>query len=138
MVRVGTRARIIVTVAFAVAIGAWAYLEQKQVSIYSQATYDALHSAVADILLLGLPITVGILVRRPWVLLALIGPLLSLGYLQATGYRSPWHDGNPPLFSLPGISSFVYLAVLLLLGVLLGRFAERRGRDTCAPGRLRP
>ncbi len=128
MIHMGTRTRIIVTVAFAVVIGTWAYMEQKQISIYSQGTYDVLHSTVADILVIGLPIAVGILVRRPWVLLALIGPLLSLGYLQVIGYRSPWHDGEAPLFSPPGIFSFIYLAILLWLGVLLGRFAERQAR----------
>jgi hypothetical protein len=130
-----TQTRIIVTVVFAVVIGAWAFLEQKQISLYSQGTYETLHSTIADFLVISLPIAVGVLVRRPWVLFALIGPFLSLGCLQVTGYRSPWHDGEPPLLSPPGIFWFIFMAVLLWLGVVLGRLAVRRRGDPAASDR---
>jgi hypothetical protein len=118
--------RAVITIAAAIVFGAWAYLEQEQISLYSQGTYETLHSTIASIVLLCLPLLVGALVRRPWVLLALLGPLLSLGYLQATGYVSQWHDGVAPLLSPPGIFGFVWLGILLWPGVALGSFAERR------------
>jgi hypothetical protein len=111
---------------FAVILGVWTCLEQKQVSLYSQGTYETLHSTVAGLLVIGLPIAVGALVRRTWVLLALIGPFLSLGYLQVAGYISPWHDGTEPLLSLPSIFQLVFIGLLLRIGVLLGRLACRR------------
>lgn len=102
------RLRILLTVTYAAALGVWAYAEQKQVDLYSQGTYDLLHSPGFQLsFLLALPIVVGFAVRRAWAFLALAGPLLSLGYLQVTGYVSPWHDGVARLISLPSFSLFV-------------------------------
>ena len=120
------RVRILLTIGYAAALGAWAYAEQKQGDLYSQGTYDALHSPAFELtFIVGLPILVGIVVRRAWVLLALVGPRLSLGYLQVSGYISPWHDGVDPLLSLPSFSIYTWLSLPLGLGVWLGRMRER-------------
>jgi hypothetical protein len=112
--------RIALTLAYAVLLGAWAYLDQKQLDSYSQATYDVLHATAFELSFLGLAILVGFIVRSFCVLLALIGPLLSLGYLQVSGYISPWHDGVDPLLSPPGVSLFIWFAAMLAGGVWLG------------------
>lgn len=84
---------------------------------------------------LALAVGVGFFVRRSWVLLALVGPLLSLGYLQATGCISPGDDGADPLLSPPGISTFIWFGLLLLLGVWLGNVRERwRGQKMRSAG----
>jgi hypothetical protein len=111
--------RVALVVGYGACSAAWAYADQKQIDLYSQGIYDFLHSTVISVgFLLLLPVFVGWLVGRPWVLAALIGPLATLGYMQATGYVSPWHDGSPPL----GVPSLVILFLsggLLLLGVVL-------------------
>jgi ABC-type proline/glycine betaine transport system permease subunit len=105
--------------AWGVVLGCWFYLEQKQIDAYSQGTYEVLHSSLFLVVLtLVLPILVGFFVGRWWVVAALAGPLVSLGYLQAIGYVSAWHDGLPPL----GFVNWVLMvesAILLLLGVAL-------------------
>jgi hypothetical protein len=112
-------ARVALVVGYGACSAAWAYADQKQIDLYSQGVYDFLHSPVISVgFLLLLPVFVGWLIGRLWVLVALIGPLSTLGYLQATGYVSPWHDGSPPL----GVPSLVILSLsggLLLLGVVL-------------------
>ncbi len=75
---------------------------------------------------LGLALLIGFLVRRVWVLLALVGPLLSLGYLQVSGYISPWHDGTDPLLSPPGVSLFFWFGILLSIGIGIGLLWERK------------
>lgn len=120
-------ARILLTVGYAVALGVWAYAEQKQGDLYSQGTYDVLHSTAFGIGLFVLPILLGFVVRRAWVLLALAGPLASLGYLQVSGYISPWHDGVDPLLSLPSFSLFFWAGLLLVAGIGLGRLWDSHG-----------
>lgn len=120
------RVRILLTTAYAVLLGAWAYADQKQLDLYSQGTYEVLHSLTSELAFLGLGALVGFVVRRAWALLALVGPLLSLGYLQVTGYVSPWHDGTDPLLSPPGISFFIWFGVLLSIGIGLGILWERK------------
>jgi hypothetical protein len=66
---------------------------------------------------------VGFGVGRWWVVLALIGSLLTLGCLQATGFVSDWNDGNSPL-SFPTIAQMFWLALLLLSGVGLRRLLD--------------
>jgi hypothetical protein len=112
--------RILLTLAYAVLLGAWAYFDET----HALGTYDALHSTPFGLAFLGLTILTGFVVRRLWFLLALIGPLLSLGYLQVSGYISPWHDGVDPLLSPPGIALFFWLGLLLIVGIGLGRAWE--------------
>ncbi len=69
--------------------------------------------------LMGLGILTGAIVGRGWSFLALVGPLLSLGYLQAIGFRELNHDGVDPLLSAPGIATFFWLALPLLIGISL-------------------
>lgn len=112
-------ARAVLVIGYGACWAAWVYADQKQIDLYSQGVYDFLHSmgfTVGAFFLL--PTLVGCLVGRIWVLAALIGPLATLGYLQVTGYISPWHDGSPPL----GVPSLIILSLsggLLLLGVAL-------------------
>ncbi len=110
-------ARLGVTAAWAAVGAVGAYAEQKQIDLYSQGTYDFLHAFPVELALLACTVAVGFVVGRWWVTFALIGPLLSLGYLQVTGYVSPWHDGVAPLLSLPTLAGFVWSALLLLWGV---------------------
>jgi hypothetical protein len=112
-------ARAALAIGYGACSAAWAYADQKQIDLYSQGVYSFLHSTVISVgFLLLLPVFVGWMVGHFWVLAALIGPVATLGYLQATGYVSPWHDGSPPL----GVPSLVILSLsggLLLLGVVL-------------------
>jgi hypothetical protein len=112
-------ARAALVIAYGTCSAAWAYADQKQIDLYSQGVCDFLHSMAFSVgFFLLLPVFVGWLVGRLWVLAALIGPLATLGYLQVTGYVSPWHDGASPL----GVPSLVILSLsggLLLLGVVL-------------------
>lgn len=67
--------------------------------------------------LLALGVFVGVLVGRAWALLALIGPLASLGYLQAIGYVETNHDGIDPLLSAVGFSRIFWLGLAVLIGM---------------------
>jgi hypothetical protein len=118
-------ARLGVTAAWATVGAVGAYAEQKQIDLYSQGTYDFLHALPVELTFLVCTVAVGFVVGRWWVTVALIGPLLSLGYLQVTGYISPWHDGVAPLLSLPALADFVWFALLLLLGVGIRRLGGR-------------
>jgi hypothetical protein len=112
------RLRLALTIAYGAFLGAWAYTDQKN----SGGLFGDLHSSIPfEIFVLVLAIVVGFVVRRVWVLLALLGPLLALGYLQVTDYVSPWHDGTDPLLSPPGISFFFWFGAALLIGVGLAR-----------------
>ncbi len=112
-------ARAALVIGYSAYWAAWAYSDQKQIDLYPQGLYVFLHSMGFTVsFFFLLPILVGWLVGRIWVLAALIGPLATLGYLQVTGYVSPWHDGSPPL----GVPSLFILSLsggLLLLGVAL-------------------
>ena len=109
------RARV-VTVVYAVLLAAWFLSEEKQINLYSQGVYDVLHSAPVEFGFVVSAVLVGVVVGRAWVLLALIGPLLLLTYLQLTGYLSPWNDGASPL-SLANIVRMIWIGLFLLLGV---------------------
>ena len=110
----------ILTTAYALLLGAWYYSEQKQGDLYSQGVYDFLHSTGFGIAFVVAGLLVGFAVGRWWVVAALLGPLLTLGYLQVTGYVSPWHDGASPL-SIPTIAQMFWSALFLVMGVGLRR-----------------
>lgn len=127
------RVRLALTAVYGALLGTWFYADQKQIDLYSQGVYDVLHStAFGFTFALAFPILVGWLVGRWWVLGALIGPLASLGYLQASGYVSPWHDGAPPL-GFPGWFGLFFLGALLLLGVGIRTGFIWRGVDPRPP-----
>jgi hypothetical protein len=110
--------RLALTVAYGAFLGVWVYTDQKSPG----GLFGDLHSSVPfELLVLVLAVVVGFAVRRVWVLLALLGPLFALGYLQVTGYISSEHDGAAPLLSPPGIAFFLWFGTLLLIGVGLGR-----------------
>jgi hypothetical protein len=122
--------RLALTIAYGAFIGAWAYTDEKS----SGGLFAELHSSTSfELFVLVLGIAVGFAVHRIWVLVALLGPLLTLGYLQLTGYISPWHDGTAPLLSPPGISVFFWYGLTLLLGIGIWRLqgnasSTKRGR----------
>jgi hypothetical protein len=120
--------RVATATAFGLLLGAWAY--------YAEWSYErpgSLHATLDDPLVLSalmlLAVLLGFLVARPWVLLALIGPIASLAYLQSTGKRGP--DGISPLTSPPGIFRIIWFALLLALGLGLAglwrQFKDRQG-----------
>ncbi|MDQ2630584.1 MAG: hypothetical protein M3Y75_06365 [Actinomycetota bacterium] len=110
--------KVALTAAYGAFLGAWVYTEQKN----SGGLFGDLHSSIPfELFVLGFAIAVGFAVRRWWALLALLGPLLALGYLQVTGYVSPWRDGAAPLLSPPGIAFFVWFGLALSIGIALGR-----------------
>jgi hypothetical protein len=120
--------RVAITIAFGLLLGTWSYL-----AAWSYERPGSLHATLTDPLvgaaLLVLTILAGFLVARPWALLALIGPIASLGYLQTTGKRGP--DGVSPLTSPPGIFHIVCFALLLAFGLALSslwrQFERRQG-----------
>lgn len=122
--------RLATTTAFGLLLGAWAYFAE-----WSYERPGSLHGTLHDPLvasaLMLLTILVGFLVARPWVLLALIGPITSLAYLQSTGKRGP--DGVSPLTSPPGIFLLIWFALLLALGLGLAslwrQYKDRRSRQ---------
>ena len=117
------RLRLALAIAYGAFLGAWAYTDQKS----SGGLFGDLHSSIPfEIFVLVLAVGVGFAVGRTWVLLALVGPLLALGYLQVSGYVSSEHDGNAPLLSPPGISFFFWFGIALLIGVGLGRLQDAR------------
>lgn len=82
--------------------------------------YAHAHEHVDDglvLALMGMGVVTGAIVGRGWSFLALLGPLISLGYLQAIGFRELNHDGIDPLLSAPGIARFFWVALPLLIGI---------------------
>jgi hypothetical protein len=120
--------RIATTAAFGLLLGTWSYLDE-----WSYERSGSLHETVNDPLvvtaLMLIAILVGFLVARPWVLLSLLLPIASLGYLQSTGKRGG--DGVSPLTSPPGIFHIIWFALLLALGLGLAslwrQLQDRRG-----------
>lgn len=120
--------RIAVVVAYGLLVGAWAYLDHRQIDISTNA-YDLSHGLPGTLVFLLLTVLTGVVVGRLWALLALLGPLVSLGYLQASGYTSPWHDGAAPLVSIQSTALFVWISLLLLIGVSLSRAIDARSKQ---------
>jgi hypothetical protein len=118
--------RIALTVAYAVALGAVAFVEAKGPDLDAEGVYDFVDSVAFGLAFLGATLAVGFVVRSTRVLLALIGPVLSLGYLQVTGYTLGWRDGIDPLLSAPAIVQLVGLALVLVLASGLGAFCSER------------
>jgi hypothetical protein len=119
--------RIAITAAFGLLLGAWSYLTE-----WSYERPGTLHETLNDPLaaaMLVLAILTGFLVARPWVLLSLAAPVVSLAYLQSTGKRGP--DGISPLTSPPGIAHIIWFGLMLCLGLGLAgiwrQFKDRRG-----------
>jgi hypothetical protein len=125
----GIRWQVAVVAAYGLIAAAWAYAGQRQIDL-STAAYDLTHDTFAVISFVLVSILTGLAVGRLWVLLALLGPLLTLGCMQATGYISPWHDGAEPLTSFSGIASLAWLTILLLAGVGLSRMVPGFGSAT--------
>src|SRR5262249_37782459 len=83
------------------------------------------HSTVAGIALLVLGIAVGAYVRSWWMLLALLGPLIALGYLEISGFVGTSDDwASEPLLSPPGVFVFFIFTTILMLGYALGQGIE--------------
>ncbi len=106
--------RVAITTAFGLLLGAWLYLVEWSYE-RSSSFHEIWHGPLVAIALTLLAILTGFLVARPWVLLSLLAPIASLGYLQSTGKRGP--DGVSPLTSPPGIFHIIWFALLLGLGI---------------------
>jgi hypothetical protein len=123
------RTRTGLVIAFAVALGLFTYGSLAELSFFD--------SDAAGVTTYALALFAGVLVKRWWALLAVLGPAVVLAALEATGYVThaylEW--GDRPLFSPPGIFDLIALGVAILLGIALGtfgealagRWAERRG-----------
>lgn len=95
-----------------------------------------------SVTVLALGLVVGFLVRRAWMWLSLIGPLLGLGYLEVTGFVGSGDWAREPLLSPPGILVFIGVGMVLLLGRVLGEGwdwlrAAARARRSYGPWRSR-
>jgi hypothetical protein len=123
------RIGVAITFAFGVFLGLWVYGDLDSVAFWGQHGIDQVaHETAFELATIALAILVGFVVRRRWVLTALLGPLLCLGYAQINGERG--FDGAAPLTSPSGISDIFWFGLFLLLGVGLGRAWERWRRGT--------
>jgi hypothetical protein len=112
-----TRARTWAVIVYAVVSGVWIFATQHGGNL--------LDTTPAGICFVALGIGVGALVRRWWVFLAVVGPLLALGYLEATGFTGTGDDwAAEPLLSPPGVFLLVSIAAILLLGWGVGEGIE--------------
>lgn len=123
------RARAGIAAAYGLLAAAWVYAEQRQIDL-SQTAYDFTSETPAILVFFFLAVVTGFAVGRFWALLALLGPIMTLGAMQATGYVSPWHDGSEPLTSLPSIARLVWLALMILVGIGLSFFARNLGSSS--------
>ncbi|HEY4779830.1 MAG TPA: hypothetical protein VIH47_09585, partial [Solirubrobacterales bacterium] len=73
-----------------------------------------------SVIVLALGLVVGFVVRRAWMWLSLIGPLLALGYLEVTGFVGSGDWAREPLLSPPGVGVLIGVGMVLLLGRVLG------------------
>jgi hypothetical protein len=120
--------RIAITITFGLLLSAWLYLDE-----WSYERSGSLHETLSDplvaVAMLMLAVLTAFLVGRPWVLLSLAAPIVSLAYLQSTGKHGP--DGISPLTSPPGIAHIIWFALMLGLGlglaVIWRQFKDRRG-----------
>jgi hypothetical protein len=118
-----TRTRLIVTLVFGLLFGAGTLSSL----FVGDDSGDAGTAVVIGFLLLL--VGVGVVVRRWFVVLAVLGPLIGLAILEVIGVKGngeEWSD--KALLSPPAIAGLVWLALLLLLGVWLGNVGEWFGR----------
>lgn len=118
------RTRIVITLIYGGILGLWVYGDLDSVDFWGlRGVGNVAHATVVELAFAAFTILAGFGVRRWWVPMALLVPLLSLGYAQANGERG--FDGGAPLTSPSGISGFFWYAAFLLLGVWLGGIWER-------------
>jgi hypothetical protein len=111
------RRRFTVVVSYGVISGVWIYASYKEVSVF--------HETAAGLVLLALGVAVGAYVRSWWMLLALVGPLIALGYLEVSGFVRTSDDwASEPLLSPPGVFVFFIFTTILMLGYALGQGGE--------------
>lgn len=137
------RWRVATTVGCAVVLGVVAYASKQGGWIFSAPPRGI--GVAAAIGILVLPFAVGAVVRRWWVLLAVLGPLAALAYLEVTGFVGMSGDwAAEPLLSPPGLFFLVFFAVLLTFGkclteIVIAELATRRrerAAGTAGPRRL--
>jgi hypothetical protein len=118
------RIRVAITVVSGVTLALWVYGDLGSVAFWGQhGVDDVAHETAFELAFVAFVIVVGFAVRRWWVLTALVGPLLSLGYAQINGERG--FDGGAPLTWPSCISGIAWFGLFLLFGVWLGRAWER-------------
>jgi hypothetical protein len=107
-----TRARVGVVVGYGVLSGIWIYAAKRGGSTLSTPT--------VSVIVLGLGLVVGFVVRRVWMFLSLVGPLVGLGYLEVAGFVGSGDWAREPLLSPPGVGVLIGVGMVLLLGRALG------------------
>jgi hypothetical protein len=107
-----TRARVGVVVGYGVLSGIWIYAAKRGGSPFS--------TEAVSVAVLALGLVVGFVVRRAWMWLSLIGPLVGLAYLEVSGFVGSGDWGREPLLSPPGIFVFIGVGMVLLFGRALG------------------
>lgn len=106
-------------IAAGIVAGLWAWGDLDSVHFWgdgglSEVGYDT----AFQIAMVALLFVAGFVVRRWWVVLATVGPLLALGLAQGAGERGM--DGAAPLNSPQGMTRLIWTALVLLLGFWVG------------------
>lgn len=111
------RRRFTIAISYGVISGVWIYGAHEEASLF--------HGTALGIVLLVLGVAVGACVRSWWMLLALMGPLIALGYLEVSGFVGTGDDwAAEPLLSPPGVFVFFIFTTILMLGYALGQGGE--------------
>lgn len=111
------RRRLTAVISYGVISGVWIYGAHEEASLF--------HGTALGIVLLVLGVAVGAYVRSWWMLLALVGPLVALGYLEVSGFVGTSDDwASEPLLSPPGVFVFFIFTMILMLGYALGQGIE--------------
>jgi hypothetical protein len=105
------RQRIAIAAAYALLLAVWTFADQKSADLLPGSQTDR-----AELGFIALTVLAGVAVGRWWVLIALLGGLGPLIYLQATGYLGHGFDGADPL-APSSISDLVWYGLFLLAGV---------------------
>jgi hypothetical protein len=111
------RRRLTAAVSYGMISGVWIYASYQRVSPF--------HTTVAAVFVLALGVAVGAYVRSWWMFLSLVGPLIALGYLEASGFVGTSDDwAAEPLLSPPGVFVFFTITMILMLGRALREGAD--------------
>ena len=100
------------TAAYGIFAGLWVYLTKEDLA------FARPWPLTAVLVVLGL--LTGIMVRRAWVFLAVLGPAAVLAVLEVSGFVGSGDWAGEPLLSPPGVFTLLSIGALLLLGWVLG------------------
>ncbi len=117
------RRRTAAVAAYGLLFATWAVLVEFDGGLPAP-LYDAVHGPAAKAVLFWGAVLTGYLVGRPWVLLAIAGPVLALGLLQIAGHEG--HHGGSPLTSKPTLVLLLWTTAALQVGVEVRKRLDRR------------